>query len=182
MRIEFRPVCPEERRRLFNLLRPPADPPRDEAAERAIRSAPRHFAALAITAANVAPGAGATINKSYNAGAAIIQGKAVYLDTSTDPPTWKLADANDASATVRTVGGVAVNSASTGQPLAVQTGGPLTIGATVAAGSWYGLGATPGDIVPVADQVTGWYPSLIGYGISATQIQVQVVNTGVAVP
>jgi hypothetical protein len=137
---------------------------------------------LVITAASVVPAGGATINRAYNAGATITQGKAVYLDTSTDPPTWKLADANDASATVRTVAGVAVSSASTGQPLAVQTGGPLAIGATVAAGSWYILSGTPGGIAPVADQVTGWYPSLIGYGISATQIQVQVVNTGVAVP
>jgi len=183
MRIAFRPVPPDELERLRGALRPlpgPADPDADLVA--AVRSVPPHFVDLTITATSVAPGTGATLNKGYNAGATITQGKAVYLDTSTDPPTWKLADANDASALVRTLGGVAVNSASTGQPLTVQTGGPLTIGATVAAGSWYVLSATPGGIAPVADQATGWYPSLVGYGISATQIQVQILNTGVAVP
>jgi hypothetical protein len=134
---------------------------------------------LVITAANVVAGTNAVVNRSYNAGATITAGQAVYLDSTTS--TWKLGDAN-AAAPANTVQGVALHGASSGQPLAVQTAGPITIGATVAVGTIYVLSATPGGIAPHGDLVSTWYTNVIGVGISATQIQLNIINSGVAVP
>lgn len=135
------------------------------------------MAAITITAANVAPVAGATIDKTKNAGATITAGQAVYLDTATD--TWKLADAN-LSAAASLVGGISLNGASSGQPLAVQTGGQITIGATLIKGTVYVLGATAaGDINPVEDLTTGWYRSVIGVAITTAIMALRIFNSQV---
>jgi hypothetical protein len=44
----------------------------------------------------------------------------------------------------------------------VQTGGQITIGATVTAGTVYYLSGTAGGIRPAADNTTGDYPQVIG--------------------
>lgn len=135
------------------------------------------MADLTITAANVAAGSGATIERAYNAGATITAGQAVYFDTVTN--TWKLCDA-DSSATVGALGGVALHAAASGQPLAVLTAGNITIGATVAVGRVYVASATPGGIAPHSDLTTGWYTAILGIGISTTVIAVGIQRGGVA--
>lgn len=133
------------------------------------------MAALTITAGSVVPGTGATIENS-TAGATITAGQLVYLDTTTS--TMKLADANGAAA-LRSVYGIALNGASSGQPVSVLTKGNITIGATVVTGTIYVSGATsPGDINPAADLTTGWYTSVIGVATSTTVIAVQIQNSG----
>ena len=135
------------------------------------------MSAITITAANVVPGAGAEIDKSRNAGATITAGQAVYLDESTN--TYKLADAN-LSAAASVVAGIALNGASAGQPLAVLTGGLITIGATLTKGTIYVLGATAaGDISPAGDLTTGWYRSIIGVATTTAVLAVKIFNSGV---
>lgn len=136
------------------------------------------MADLTITAASVIAGASAVIDRTHNAGAAVTAGQTVYLDPA--DATYKLSDNNSGTAAARVVSGIALNGAASGQPLAVVTNGLVTIGAAVTAGVGYYLSATPGGICPIADLGSGSYPSLIGFAINATQINVAIAPAGVA--
>lgn len=132
---------------------------------------------LSITAANVVPAANAILIDGI-AGATIAAGQLCYKDSTNQ---YQLSDANGAAA-LRTVDGIAVNSASSGQPIKLQTGGDLNPGATVVVGKPYVLSATAGGIAPVTDLATGHYVSTIGIGTTASNISVKIHNSGVAVP
>lgn len=135
------------------------------------------MADLTITAANVIAGSGASAARGI-AGATVTAGQSVYLDATTGK--WKLADNNSATAAARTPGGLALNGAADGQPLAVHTAGPVTIGATLTAGVAYYLSDTPGGICPVADLASGEYPTVIGIATSTTVLKVAITPSGVA--
>src|SRR5262245_31736330 len=114
------------------------------------------MADLTITAANVLAGAGSTIENG-RAGAAITAGQVVYAAAN---GTYQLADANGASAVIKTARGIALHAAASGQPLAILRAGSITIGATMTAGTAYYLSDTPGGICPVADVGAGENVSL----------------------
>jgi hypothetical protein len=137
------------------------------------------MADLVITAANVVQGTDAT-TITGRAGATITAGQQVYKDPTTG--LYLLSDSNSATAAARSVDGIALNSASNGQPLTVLTAGPITIGATVSPGVGYYLSATPGGICPVADLTTGCYPVFLGFATSASVINVKIQAAGVALP
>ena len=136
------------------------------------------MAALSITAANVVPGSNAVIDKDHNFGATVTQGQAVYLDPTTNK--YLLSDADAAGK--GTVDGIAVNAGSDGQPAAVQTGGDITIGATVAVGTSYVLGSTPGAINPNADATSTWKKVHLGVATSTTVIALKIQNSGATIP
>lgn len=135
------------------------------------------MADLTITAANVAASGGAKTRTGI-AGATVTAGQVIYLDTSDG--RYKLADSDSATAAVRSPFGIALNGAASGQPLTVCTEGPVTIGATLTAGTVYYLSATPGGIAPVADLVTGDYPTIIGIATSTSVLKVKFQESGVA--
>ncbi|TDH35719.1 hypothetical protein E2A64_10305 [Pseudohoeflea suaedae] len=135
------------------------------------------MADLTITAANVVSGANAKITHG-TAGETITAGQVVYLD-STTTGRWLLADTDSATAAVRAPGGIALNGASDGQPLAVQESGQITIGATIAAGVAYYLSGTAGAICPVADVASGDYPAIIGIGLSTSVLDIKIVAPNV---
>jgi hypothetical protein len=135
------------------------------------------MADLVITAANVVPGTNATKTQGI-AGAAITAGQVVYLDSATN--TFKLADCNSGTAAARVPFGVALDNAASGQPITVQTSGPVTIGAAVTGGVGYYLSANPGGVCPVADMVAGCFPSFLGFAINATQINLNIQSAGVS--
>lgn len=134
------------------------------------------MADLTITATSVIPGSTAKIAHG-TAGATITAGQAVYLDSTTGK--WALADTDSATAAVRSAHGVALNGCVLNQPIAVCTSGPVTIGATIEAGTAYWLSGTAGGICPVADVAAGDYPLIIGMGSSTTVLQVGIVYPGV---
>lgn len=136
------------------------------------------MADLSITAANVVAGAGATVVRGM-AGATITAGQALYLDPADNK--WKLSDSNGASALIRTPTGIALNSASNNQPIAVLTDGPITIGATVTLGTAYYMSDTPGGICPVADVGAGEQPTVIGIATSASVINVKFNTAGATI-
>lgn len=130
---------------------------------------------LVVTATSVAAGGNArTINGT--AGATITAGQAVYLDTTTN--TYKLADTDSATAAVRSPAGIALNGAASGQPVAVQTSGKITIGATTVVGAPYYLSGTAGGVCPYADVAAGDYPVFLGIGTSTTQILLNITEAG----
>lgn len=122
------------------------------------------MSAISITAANVAVVSGATITRG-TAGATFTAGQTAYLDSATN--TFKLCDA-DASSAAATCVGIALNGASSGQPLALCTAGDLTIGGSaLTIGIVYGTGSTAGAINPASDQTTNWYPCVLGIAKTA---------------
>lgn len=126
------------------------------------------MADLSITATSVVWVSG-NIDKSKNAGATITAGQAVYLDADTD--TWKLCD-SDASAAVATFGGIALHASASGQPLAVQTDGVITIGATLTQGNVYLTSDTAGGIKPYEDVDADDYICVLGIAITTANLQI----------
>lgn len=141
-------------------------------------AAPAAFAAdISITAANVVAGADAVI-QGGSAGEAITAGQFVYKASATG--LWMKADADSATAEARVPRGVALNGASTSQPLQVATSGDVTIGGTLTAGVAYYLSGTAGGICPVADVGTGEYATVLGIAESASVLHVTIIASGVA--
>lgn len=131
---------------------------------------------LVVTSANCLPGAGALIDEGL-AGATITAGQAVYKDAD---GSIKLADADGASATIRTCKGIALNGASAGQPVKYQRQGEITLGATMVAGTTYYLSNTAGGICPLADVGTGEYYHIIGIAKSTTVMLLALAYSGVS--
>ncbi len=127
---------------------------------------------LVITATSVVAGVGAVVEHG-TAGAAITAGQVVYLDEATTGK-YQLCDTDSATAAARKPRGIALNDAAAGQPLSIVKSGPVTIGATVAAGVAYYLSGTPGGICPVADVAPGDYPAIIGMGVSTSVLNVNI--------
>jgi len=139
------------------------------------------MADVSITAANVLKSStGETFNGT--AGAAITQGQVCYVDTA-DSNKVKLADANGAAA-LHVVKGIALNAASTGQPVTLctkDTAG-FTVGGTVTQGVVYALSTTAGGIAPIADLITtGDGVSILGPGLPANKLRLEVQNSGTTV-
>src|SRR5207247_2392773 len=87
---------------------------------------------------------------------------------------WFRADSNSATAAARQAGGVALNGGALNQPATVQTGGDITIGAALVAGSPYYLSANPGGIMPAADLVAGDYVCLLGLASSVSVLHLDI--------
>lgn len=139
------------------------------------------MADLSITAASVLPVSGAAIDTSRNAGATITAGQTVYVASDN---TWQLArNTTQALAGGSTGGnnvGIALNGASSGQPLHVLTQGDIDIGATVAVGGRYFVSDNLGGIAPTADVSTGEYVTFLAIGITAARLRVKPVVSGIA--
>lgn len=144
------------------------------------------MADISITAANVARVTGG-VTREFNAGATITAGQFVYLDANN---AWQLAqcDGTAIQAGSGTRTGVALHGSLSGQPLAVQETGTITIGGTVAVGTLYCVGAAAGGIAPFEDLVSTNKLSIIGIGVSTTVIDLAVKAAypggyvGVAIP
>lgn len=130
---------------------------------------------LSITASAVVPSANA-VKRTVTAGATITAGQLVYLDTADVDAAGigkaKLSDCNSATAAVRVVDGIAINSASAGQDVTIVTyDSALVIAASgLTANNILLSSATAGGIAPSADLTTGWYLTVIGVVKSGTTI------------
>jgi hypothetical protein len=139
------------------------------------------MAALSITATNVVPASLAGFPAVYErgiAGAAITAGYPLYKD-ATASDTLKLADANASEATAQVVG-IACHSATTGQPVTYQTGGPISYGAILTKGEIYVAGAgVAGDIAPADDLASGWYTTRLGHAVTTSVLLIDLRVTGI---
>lgn len=132
---------------------------------------------LSVTAASVVPSADADTTVG-TAGEAITAGQQVYKSSSTGK--WMKADNNSGTAEARVATGTALTGSSLNQPIVVQRGGSLTIGATLTAGVQYYLSGTAGGLCPVADLTTGMYPESVGIATSTTVLALNYKASGVA--
>ena len=135
------------------------------------------MADITVTAANVKQVSG--VPQTYTAGETITQGQPVYLDTNS-----KVQPGVCTAAATATVVGIALTGASADQPCIVLTSGEVNIGGTVVVGTSYVLSATNtnGKICPWSDLVSTNKVSFIGYGKTATNIALDIQNTGLAIP
>ncbi len=134
---------------------------------------------LAVTAANVLPSGTSPVVTDGVAGATITAGQVVYLDPTARQ--YFLSDSDSATAAVRQPAGIALNGASAGQPLRVQSKGDIVIGATMTAGLVYYNSKTAGGIAPLADIASGGYACTIGIAKSTTVLALGINYSGVAV-
>lgn len=132
------------------------------------------MAAISVTASSVLPGSTCDVTQG-TAGASITAGQPLYIDTA-NGNVLKVADA-DASDLASTVAGIALHAAASGQPIVYAKGGYVTFNAVLVAGKAYVLGATAGDICPIADLTTSWRTSLLGIAYSTTSLRLLLVNT-----
>ena len=130
-----------------------------------------YSAAISITAASVVGLEGT--KEQRIAGGTITAGQVVRLSGAN-----VIAAVNDTAANAAAYG-IALNGGGSGQPIAVQRDGDITIGGTVAVGKIYALG-TAGGIIPVDDIAGSEFITIIGVGISATAIRLSIKAGGVA--
>lgn len=137
------------------------------------------MADITITATSVVGGTGATVNieRQYLAGAAITAGQAVYLSSSN---TWLLSD-SDGAAAARACNGIALNGGASGQPIAVQTSGSITIGGTVTSGVPYFVSNNAGGLCVLGDLGSADTVIYVGVATSTTAIAIQIHNPGAVI-
>jgi hypothetical protein len=134
------------------------------------------MAEVSITPANVVKGANATVQLGI-AGATILAGQSVARDTD---GTIKLCDCDSATAPLRTPVGIALNGASTGQPVNFQTAGDITIGGTLVQGTVYLASDVAGGLRPAVDLNSGDFTAVLGIAFSATVLRMGIVVGGSA--
>ena len=133
---------------------------------------------LSITAGSVVKSTNANVTYG-TAGETITAGQSLYLKES-DGRYWKAQ--SDGTSAEAAFAGIALNGASAGQVLAVQTSGVITIGATVTVGIIYCVAATAGGICPSADLTSSDYVSIIGVGTTSALLAMSPVISGVEKP
>lgn len=142
------------------------------------------MADLVQTAANVVPVLGAIPpsilqGQTILAGETITAGQPVYRKAA-DGLRYK-ADANASSESAKAEG-FAIAPSAAGQPISIQTGGDINIGATLVPGTFYGPSATAGAVAPNADMTSLCFPCIMGQAISTTVLRMANVFNGVAIP
>ncbi len=138
------------------------------------------MAAISITAASVLASVNAVIRREYKAGATITAGQVVYLNTSNQ---WVLAD-SDAAATgngITDLRGIALNGASSGQPVAVCTeDSDFTPGGTLTNGSAVYLFTTAGALAHDVPS-SGAYPVYLGQAKSTSKMHLRPCASGAVI-
>jgi hypothetical protein len=96
--------------------------------------------------------------------------------------TYVLADANASSALAAAEGIAMTPGVSGGYGLMATGGAIILVGTTMVVGTTYIASDTAGGIMPDADRSTGDYVTRLGTASAATQLELSIVATGVAVP
>src|SRR5262245_515122 len=137
------------------------------------------MAELVIDGSGVLAGTGGAVEQGV-AGETVTAGQVVYQDGATK--TYKLADGT--TAVKAAAKGVSTHAAATGQPLRVQTGGAIDMGAPahLTVGQIYVVGATPGSIAPIADLVATNVQTVLGIATSDQVLTLRLWLTGLAKP
>lgn len=135
------------------------------------------MADITVTAASVMA-TSTTTTAQGTAGATITAGQPLYQD-STASFTLKPAQATSQAAAAMV--GIALNNASSGQPVTYAIAGDVTYNAALTKGSAYVVSAAAaGGVAPIADLIAGNFTSLIGVATSTTNLKLAPCVTGVA--
>jgi hypothetical protein len=132
------------------------------------------MADLTVTAANVVKVSGST-REGVCGTVAITAGDSLYEAAG----VLELCE-NDQTAVEANCVGIALNNASTGQPVVYQVSGVINLGATLAIGEIYCVGGLAGAIAPTADVIATEYQTVIGVAKTAANLQINFIASGVA--
>ncbi len=114
------------------------------------------------------------------AAATITAGQGLALDSTGN---LVLCDANSGTALTRTLVGISLNAAATGQPVNYTSlDDSFTPGFTVAAGAIVIVSTTAGGLSPAADATTGHYVTVVGVGIGSNKIKLGFLATTAVFP
>jgi hypothetical protein len=140
------------------------------------------MADLTIIPDDVRPGADAILNQEDCGENGVEIGDSLYKRNS-DGKVLK-SDANTGDPVKAAFYGYAVSNADLNQPIIVQTGGTIFLGAYGMAdeGELYIVSSNAGATAVVADKTTGWITSVIGYGDELGNIVISKINTGKTSP
>lgn len=133
------------------------------------------MADLTVVPANVKPGAD-LVTKRGIAGEAITAGQAVFKATDGE---FELCEKDQAVEDAACVG-VALANAAPLQPFEYGITGTIDMGSILAVGETYIVGAGPGGLAPEADGVTGNFVTIVGVAISANNLKLGILQSGVA--
>lgn len=133
------------------------------------------MADLVVVAANVKPGSDA-VTKTGVAGEAISAGDSVFKATDGE---IELAE-HDLLAVDAAAIGVALNDAAPLQPITFIIRGNVDMGAILAVGQTYIVGAGAGGIAPEADAGVGDFVTVLGVAISINDLKIGILQSGVA--
>lgn len=140
------------------------------------------MADVSQTPANVQPvltGSNPTQIKEGYSASAILAGNWLYLNTS-----GLLAPAQaNAVATAELVGMALTSAPGANQPVKYACGGDVNPGGTVVVGMSYALSAAAaGAFAPYADLASTNRVSMIGVGITPSNLRINILNSGIAKP
>lgn len=130
--------------------------------------------AISITAGNIIPATSYAYVDTV-AATTITRGQVCYLNASNQAALAQC----DGTALEATVAGIALNDAGAGQPIRLQNGGTMGMGAVLTAGVPYCVGATAGQIVPFEDIVSTNKVSFLGVASTTSNLVIGINNTGV---
>jgi hypothetical protein len=138
------------------------------------------MADISVTAANVIPSSSASI-QTGTAGATIVAGQTVYIDTGASN-VLKLSY-NAGTLLEGTVCGIALNGGASGQVIRYVTEDPaLVLGATMTVGDAVYLGGVAGGMtITTVDLDTGEYCSILGIcTVVNSTISMKIIRAGAA--
>lgn len=130
---------------------------------------------LSITPANVKVLGLTAQYRTVQYGETVTAGQAVYKKAA-DGKYWK-AD-NDVDAATATVAGIAYTGGAADGYGVIIVSGPMDLGATLTAGTYYVLSSTAGGICPIADLTSSDYIVPLGVATTTGRILVDISNTG----
>lgn len=133
------------------------------------------MAAITITEANVNINAADSTVTVIQFGEAVSAGETIYLDSG-DSKYYLSANT---SASASSCSGVALKGgAADGYGILIPTGQSYVVGGTVAVGEIYVVGGA-GEIVPIGDLVSTNWVTILGTGISTTEIELNVKKSNI---
>ena len=138
------------------------------------------MAALAPTVGDVRPRTNTNTTSVVQAGEAIAQLDAVYLDTATGKYVRCV---NNSTAGLALCAGVAVTKADLANDyIILMSAGTIDPGCTVVVATEYVVGTLEGTIEPKSDLATGERYTRIGYATEATTLVIDIAVSGIVAP
>ena len=133
------------------------------------------MADMVITATETLVIAGAEYETAI-AGEAVTAGMAVYKHTD-----GTLLKSVTTTAVTAACCGITLNGGAAGQPIRYVKQGPVDPGGTVVVGTVYAVTDTAGGLGDFAERATPDFVTIIGIGITASQIMVNIDMSGIAI-
>ncbi|MEP7286646.1 MAG: hypothetical protein ABI947_12865 [Chloroflexota bacterium] len=138
---------------------------------------------IVVVPSGVIPANANTVIARGTAGATITAGQTVYADAANNN---QIKPATQTSPAAAAVVGVALNSASSGQPVEYATSGDVTFTNLLATSKVYVLGSGAGGLSLSADldsaATNTRYGTVIGVATSGTNLRLSIVTSGVLRP